>query len=73
MKKIALTSVVAMMIIIAFFAAYTKSSIFRTKYNNVENKICETVHEAASKVGINYPNCRVLNDDEIVVKIGGNI
>ena len=72
MKRVVLASVLAVMVVIGFFALYTKSNVFRTKYNKVENKISETLYDTANKIGVKYPNVRVLNDDEVVVKFGGD-
>ena len=72
MKRVVLASVLAVMVVIGFFALYTKSNVFRTKYNKVENTISETLYTAAGKIGVKYPNVRVLNEDEVVVKLGGD-
>lgn len=73
MKKLVLTVAVAAVVVIGFFTMYTKSELFRSKYNKVENKISETLHDTADKIGVKYPNVRVLNDDEVIVKLGGDI
>lgn len=73
MKRTVLASVLAVIVVIGFFALYTKSNVFRTKYNKVENKISETLYDTADKIGVKYPNVKILEDDEIVVKVGGNI
>jgi len=74
MKKIVAVAVVLLamvMMVVGFYGLYTKSEAFRTKYNRLENKIADSMHDSAAKFGIDVPHCHILEDDEIVVRVGG--
>lgn len=69
MKRLVLALVASVLVVVLFFGLYTKNRKFKTGFIKVENKIGESLHNAADKVGIDYPNYRILDDGEIVVKV----